>query len=213
MDGKCPRCGSMMWTTASAKYPSASDLQKRLAERFGDHDRYFSREFDLTRVVGIPDFDEMLQALSDFLQGRDMKKVVFLPRGWWIRCEHCFELGEEELAQFAKETGPVKFATAEDALKFLRANMVYGTLYDYYVIDEGLAWAVTVCNDMELHIAGSKELFDSITDYGDAAIPEDQPVSEAEPKAPAPTEKKTAPEAGAAAPQKSQRAPAKPRKP
>ncbi len=182
MDGKCGICGSVMWPTASARFLKPQDFQKRLAERFGDYSRYFDREFDLNRVLSIPDFDDMLQTLSDFLRGRDMGKVVFMPRGWWIRCEHFFELGEEELAQFEKETSPVKFGSAEDAIKFLRANMLYGTAYEYYVMDEGLGWALTICRDMEVHMAGSKEFFDGITDYGDATIPEDPPVAEPQPR-------------------------------
>lgn len=213
MDGKCGICGNMMWTVSSATYLKAQEFRKKLAERFGDYDRYFDREFDQTRVVSIPDFDEMLQTLSDFLRGRDLGKIVFMPRGWWIRCEHFFELGEEDLAQYAKETGPVKFGSAEDALKFLRANMLYGTAYDYYVIDEELGWAVTICNDMEMHFAGPKQFFDSFTDYGDASIPEDPPVAEPQPKpegadGPIP---KAKPEASA--PKKQEAAPRVPAKP
>ncbi|MFN7991557.1 MAG: hypothetical protein U0R44_05350 [Candidatus Micrarchaeia archaeon] len=164
----CGICGCRMLSVPSARFTQRKEIEEKITSALGELDGSVDREFEATSSLRVPDFEVMLTLLAGFLAGREIRKVLFFPKAWWIRCGHFYEMGAEDLAVYQEETGAVRFGSSEDAIRFLRANMLYGTSYEYFIMDEGFAWLLTISKEMELRFSGSREFLDEVGDRGAA---------------------------------------------
>ena len=63
------------------------------------------------------------------------------------------------IQELKNQTTPLTFKTAEEAIKFLGDQIMYGA-DNYYVTNKNIDWILTICHEEDFHISGNKKFVD-----------------------------------------------------
>jgi hypothetical protein len=109
-----------------------------LSNRFGDafQSEHVSEKLDLGDVFSI---------LEKFLLDHEVRDMIILPDSVGWTKEH-----------WGNRLAPIVFMNAEEALVFLRENILNGA-DNYYLMDKDISWILTVCHEEDMHISGPQQ--------------------------------------------------------